>query len=47
MSLRCETRGGRSCLGSFLPARDCVLWSRVFAFEYNNDVPIFSLWDEN
>ena len=21
--------------------------SRVFAFEYNNDVPIFSLWDEN
>ena len=21
--------------------------SRVFAFEYNNNVPIFRLWDEN
>ena len=32
MSLRCKTRSGRSCLGSFLPARDCVFWVSRFCF---------------
>ena len=47
MPLRCKTRSGRSCLGSFLPARNCLLGLAFLLLNITIMYQSSDLWDEN